>query len=115
MAPKRQRRPINKSPMSGSFKTTKKAKKPTIVGESPVFQQIVNQQLEALMLEIGTHCPFFSWVDPPMCARAVAIIPGLLASRNALEQSLNAMAGANRRLKIWLICSWIFFMIFYLM
>ncbi|PWA47056.1 zinc finger, GRF-type [Artemisia annua] len=65
--------------------------------------------------QIGTYCPFFSWVDPPMCARAMAIIPGLLASRNALEQSVNAMAVANRRLKIWLICSWIFFMIFYFM
>ncbi|PWA46974.1 hypothetical protein CTI12_AA503600 [Artemisia annua] len=55
MAPKRQRRPINKSPMSGSFKTPKKAKKPTIVGESLVFQQIVTQQLEALMPEIVNH------------------------------------------------------------
>ncbi|PWA44474.1 reverse transcriptase domain-containing protein [Artemisia annua] len=41
--------------MSGSFKTPKKAKKPTIVGESPVFQQIINQQLEALLPEIVNH------------------------------------------------------------
>ncbi|GKD30889.1 hypothetical protein Tco_1529032 [Tanacetum coccineum] len=39
----------------------------------------------------SSSCPIFSWVDPPMCARAVAIIPGLLRSRNALESSLNAM------------------------
>ncbi|PWA43757.1 reverse transcriptase domain-containing protein [Artemisia annua] len=55
MAPKRPRRPINRSPMSGSFKTPKKAKKQTVVGESPVFQQIINQQLEALMPEIVNH------------------------------------------------------------
>ncbi|PWA68319.1 reverse transcriptase domain-containing protein [Artemisia annua] len=55
MAPKRPRRPINRSPMSGSFKTPKKAKKHTVVGESPVFQQIINQQLEALMPEIVNH------------------------------------------------------------
>lgn len=26
-------------------------------------------------------CGFFVWVDPPMCARAIAIIPGLLRTR----------------------------------
>ncbi|GJX04428.1 hypothetical protein Tco_0190344 [Tanacetum coccineum] len=50
-------------------------------------------------------CPIFSWVDPPMCARAMAIIPGLLRSRNALQSALNAMESGNRRLKICLICS----------
>ncbi|PWA87894.1 reverse transcriptase domain-containing protein [Artemisia annua] len=55
MVPKRPRRPINRSPMSGSFKTPKKAKKHTVVGESPVFQQIINQQLETLMPEIVNH------------------------------------------------------------
>ncbi|GJY72481.1 putative ribonuclease H-like domain-containing protein [Tanacetum coccineum] len=50
-------------------------------------------------------CPIFSWVDPPMCARAMAIIPGLLRSRNALQSSLNAMESGNRRLKICLICT----------
>ncbi|PWA66862.1 hypothetical protein CTI12_AA112910 [Artemisia annua] len=54
MAPKRPRRPINRSPMSGSFKTPKKGKK-TVVGESPAFQQLINQQLEALMPEIVNH------------------------------------------------------------
>ncbi|PWA62342.1 reverse transcriptase domain-containing protein [Artemisia annua] len=54
MAPKRQRRSIFKSPMSGSFRTPKKAKK-TIAGESPAFQQIVNQQLEAMLPEIVNH------------------------------------------------------------
>ncbi|GJU03537.1 hypothetical protein Tco_1113875, partial [Tanacetum coccineum] len=43
-------------------------------------------------------CPIFSWVDPPMCARAMVIIPGLLRSRNALQSSLNAMESGNRRL-----------------
>ncbi|GKC53300.1 hypothetical protein Tco_1076045 [Tanacetum coccineum] len=36
-----------------------------------------------------------------MCARVVSIIPGLLRSRNALEESLHAMAAGNRRPKIW--------------
>ncbi|PWA61748.1 reverse transcriptase domain-containing protein [Artemisia annua] len=54
MVPKRPRRPINRSPMSGSFKTPKKAKK-VVVGESPAFQQLINQQLEALISEIVNH------------------------------------------------------------
>ncbi|PWA37223.1 zinc finger, GRF-type [Artemisia annua] len=35
--------------------------------------------------QIVTNCGFFLWFDPPMCARARAIIPGLLTARNALE------------------------------
>ncbi|GKF23760.1 zinc finger, GRF-type containing protein, partial [Tanacetum coccineum] len=30
-------------------------------------------------------CIFFHWVDPPICEGAVAIIPGLLRSRNQIE------------------------------
>ena len=56
-------------------------------------------------------CPIFAWVDPPMCARVVSIIHGLLRSRTALEESLNAMVAGNRKLKIWLICSWLFFVL----
>ncbi|KAK9049241.1 hypothetical protein SSX86_031792 [Deinandra increscens subsp. villosa] len=33
----------------------------------------------------GVNCGFVAWVDPPMCNRAVAIIPGLLRSMNKLE------------------------------
>ncbi|PWA86496.1 zinc finger, GRF-type [Artemisia annua] len=35
--------------------------------------------------QIVTNYGYFLWIDPPMCARARAIIPGLLTARNALE------------------------------
>ena len=60
-------------------------------------------------------CGFFVWVDPPMCARAIAISPGLLRTRNELQQALAGMVAENRRLKICLIGSWIFFILFMLM
>ncbi|PWA37589.1 zinc finger, GRF-type [Artemisia annua] len=64
--------------------------------------------------QIVTDCGYFDWLDPPMCARSVQIIPGLLASRNVLEESLRTMAAANGRLKMCLVLSWVFF-IFFLM
>ncbi|PWA34478.1 zinc finger, GRF-type [Artemisia annua] len=33
-------------------------------------------------------CGFIGWTDPPMCCRAVAVIPGLLRARNELEEEL---------------------------
>ncbi|PWA75570.1 zinc finger, GRF-type [Artemisia annua] len=48
----------------------------------------------------GTNCGFFNWYDPPMCARLTEIIPGLLMSRNVLEESVNELQATNRRLKI---------------
>ncbi|PWA40627.1 hypothetical protein CTI12_AA563160 [Artemisia annua] len=51
----------------------------------------------------GTECNFFDWFDLPMCARSTEIIPGLLMSRNVLEESMNELRAANRRLKIWLV------------
>ncbi|PWA62918.1 zinc finger, GRF-type [Artemisia annua] len=57
------------------------------------------------------NCGFFLWFDPPMCVCSRAIIPGLLTSRNQLQERLNTMAFANRRLKIWLICSWFLFIV----
>ncbi|PWA84166.1 reverse transcriptase domain-containing protein [Artemisia annua] len=56
MAPKRPRRPITKSPMSGAFKTPKKSKPAPFIGDSnPIFQQLINQQLETLLPEIVSH------------------------------------------------------------
>ena len=57
MAPRKPRRPITKSPMSGAYRTPKKSKKSTpIIGDSnPIFQQMINQQLEALMPELVTQ------------------------------------------------------------
>ncbi|GJR19132.1 hypothetical protein Tco_0967659 [Tanacetum coccineum] len=76
--------------------------------------------------ELGTDCGFFDWFDPPMCARSTQIIPGLLRSRNLLEESrnvlqesmnvlqesMNSMQAANRRLKIWLVSSWVVFLVY---
>ncbi|GKC94291.1 hypothetical protein Tco_1159733, partial [Tanacetum coccineum] len=39
----------------------------------------------------GTDCAFFDLFDPPMCARSTQIIPGLLRSRNLLEESRNVL------------------------
>ncbi|GJX27321.1 zinc finger, GRF-type containing protein [Tanacetum coccineum] len=58
----------------------------------------------------GTSCDFFDWYDPPICARARNIIPGLLRARNQqtlvinqLEASLATMAVGRQRLRMWLI------------
>ncbi|PWA20742.1 zinc finger, GRF-type [Artemisia annua] len=48
----------------------------------------------------GTDCGFFDWLDPPMCAWSVQIIPGLLRSRNQLQESLFEMAAGRKRLKM---------------
>ncbi|GJV70234.1 hypothetical protein Tco_1485743 [Tanacetum coccineum] len=37
----------------------------------------------------GDSCPFLGWVDPPMCPRAMDIIPGLLRSRSQMEDLLD--------------------------
>ncbi|PWA53054.1 zinc finger, GRF-type [Artemisia annua] len=58
------------------------------------------------------ECGFFHWFDPPMCARAVTIIPGLLKGRNDLQQANNALVAENGRLKKWLICSWIILLVY---
>ncbi|PWA80024.1 zinc finger, GRF-type [Artemisia annua] len=61
------------------------------------------------------NCGFFLWLDPPMCVHSRAIIPGLLTSRNMLQERLNTMASANHRLKMWLICSWFLFIVMFYM
>ncbi|PWA51551.1 zinc finger, GRF-type [Artemisia annua] len=33
-------------------------------------------------------CGFIEWTDPPMCFRAVDVIPGLLRARSDLEEDL---------------------------
>ncbi|PWA36196.1 zinc finger, GRF-type [Artemisia annua] len=57
-------------------------------------------------------CGFFDWFDPPMCARAVNIIPGLLRGRNELQEANNALVHQNGRLKKLLIGSWILFLVY---
>ncbi|GJZ14479.1 hypothetical protein Tco_0550156 [Tanacetum coccineum] len=41
----------------------------------------------------------YKWYDPPMCQRSVQIIPGLLRSRNELEEIL-AMVEEKRRKEV---------------
>ncbi|PWA87300.1 zinc finger, GRF-type [Artemisia annua] len=65
---------------------------------------------------------FQDWVDPPMCARSVMIIPGLLNNMNQLQQTAResaAIARENaskaRRFKIMLGLSWLFFVMYLMM
>ena len=50
----------------------------------------------------GSKCHFIGWYDGPMCERSKAIIPGLL-------RTINKVKAQTTRLKIYLLCSWIFF------
>nr|KAJ0206247.1 hypothetical protein LSAT_V11C500249780 [Lactuca sativa] len=50
----------------------------------------------------GSKCRFIGWYDGPMCERSNAIIPGLL-------RTINKVKAHTTRLKIYLLCSWIFF------
>ena len=54
------------------------------------------------------------WYDPPMCPRAVQIIPGLLNSINRLQGELDGKTVEAKRLKKWLIISWVFFFLYQL-
>ncbi|KAK1432202.1 hypothetical protein QVD17_09096 [Tagetes erecta] len=51
------------------------------------------------------ECGFVAWCDPPMSRRAVEVIPGLL-------RTINATQNQNRRLKILLTGSWLYFVLF---
>ncbi|KAI7749608.1 hypothetical protein M8C21_030121 [Ambrosia artemisiifolia] len=47
-------------------------------------------------------CQYFNWLDPPMCQRSNMIIPGLLRSKNRLEQEINVklmLANVSRETK----------------
>ncbi|GKC58663.1 zinc finger, GRF-type containing protein [Tanacetum coccineum] len=50
---------------------------------------------------------FLRWYDPPMCQRSVQIIPGLLRSRNELEEILAMVEEKRRKLLTFLIISWV--------
>ncbi|GJS01116.1 hypothetical protein Tco_0317624 [Tanacetum coccineum] len=49
-----------------------------------------------------TYVNFLRWYDPPMCQRSVQIIPGLLRSRNELEEIV-AMVEEKRRKLLFLL------------
>ncbi|GJS50793.1 zinc finger, GRF-type containing protein [Tanacetum coccineum] len=50
---------------------------------------------------------FLRWYDPPMCQRSVRINPGLLRSRNELEEILAMVEEKRRKLLTFLIISWV--------
>nr|GEV76570.1 hypothetical protein [Tanacetum cinerariifolium] len=50
-----------------------------------------------------TYVNFLRWYDPPMCQRSVQIIPGLLISRNELEEILAMVEEKRRKLLKFLI------------
>nr|GEV03655.1 hypothetical protein [Tanacetum cinerariifolium] len=62
-------------------------------------------------------CPTFSptcvnflrWFDPSTCQRSIQIIPGLLRSRNELEEIIAMVEEKQRKLLKFLIINWIVF------
>ncbi|PIN02411.1 DNA-(apurinic or apyrimidinic site) lyase [Handroanthus impetiginosus] len=43
-----------------------------------------------------TGCQFFMWVDPPMYARVIAIIPGLLRKLKARDEEIHGLKKRTR-------------------
>ncbi|KAK6131303.1 hypothetical protein DH2020_034953 [Rehmannia glutinosa] len=48
--------------------------------------------------EVG-GCTYFSWIDPPTCARARQIVPGLLRRANRFEDELKRLEKEFKRLE----------------
>ncbi|CAL5393252.1 unnamed protein product [Camellia sinensis] len=55
----------------------------------------------------NSGCNHFTWIDLPMCDRAVQIIPGLLKKLNKMEAQLKRRTGRERKLWICLVLSWL--------
>ncbi|KAM0004938.1 putative transcription factor GRF family [Helianthus debilis subsp. tardiflorus] len=55
----------------------------------------------------GSNCGFVSWAEPPLCARATEIIPGLLRSINSHEEMARKKDLEVKRLKIVLGITWV--------
>ncbi|GKE04149.1 zinc finger, GRF-type containing protein [Tanacetum coccineum] len=60
----------------------------------------------------GQRCIYFGWLDPPMYQRDMLIISGLLRARNGMEADMMVLVQANRKLKKYLILSWVAFALF---
>ncbi|KAH7839175.1 hypothetical protein Vadar_000754 [Vaccinium darrowii] len=55
-----------------------------------------------------TDCDEFGgWVDPPMCRRAVQIIPELLRRVKTLELELAKSKARERRMKFYIAATWV--------
>ena len=50
-------------------------------------------------------CSFFLWVDPPVCDRAKAVIPGLLRKISAMEEEMRKSWKREKLLWAWAIFS----------
>ncbi|GJX86196.1 hypothetical protein Tco_0336970 [Tanacetum coccineum] len=61
----------------------------------------------ASCLRVQLVSTFLRWFDPPMCKRSVLIIPGLLRSRNELEEILVMVEEKRLKLTKFLIISWV--------
>lgn len=72
-----------------------------------------------------SKCGFFDWVDPPMCERARAIIPGLLrklnryqameneAAERARETEMKMQAAKKREKWLWIVIMFLVSVILY--
>ncbi|CAA0840855.1 DNA topoisomerase 3-alpha [Striga hermonthica] len=60
-------------------------------------------------------CKFFDWEDPPMCRRAMAIIPGLLRKVNAMEAENEKLKKSLEMMKRTCICLVVAFVLFQLL
>lgn len=54
-------------------------------------------------------CGYFVWVDPPMCERSKAVIPGLIRSLARHEVVMKKEKKKVMALWVALIVSWVFF------
>ncbi|GJR07284.1 hypothetical protein Tco_0530268 [Tanacetum coccineum] len=69
----------------------------------------------------GRHnCCFIGWVNPPMCNRALDVIPCLLRSRNELEEILKEQClllsekeNLVKKLRKNLVIAWLFVFVVY--
>ncbi|MFS7909641.1 putative transcription factor GRF family [Helianthus anomalus] len=74
----------------------------------------------------GSNCGFIGWYDQERCQRCVDIIPGLLRGKNKLEVDVQKLGHSNvllegklreseansRKLKMYLVISWVCFTIY---
>ncbi|KAL4556122.1 hypothetical protein LXL04_038765 [Taraxacum kok-saghyz] len=58
-------------------------------------------------------CGFVGWIDPPMCPRAVQVIPGLLRAMNMLEERERLAHEDALKMKKLLFCSWFLFLFYF--
>ncbi|GJY92073.1 reverse transcriptase zinc-binding domain-containing protein [Tanacetum coccineum] len=88
--------------MLGDMNVTLKDPSGTISGI--IHHKVLLNNDVAKAIKVGSaiilqNVSVFHWRDPPMCARAVTIIPGLLRRLNNNQETINVQAIQARRLK----------------